>query len=148
MQTSCQGKCVSKKRVVKSNGLFSFLPGVVIALIPKCPFCILSFTSAITVCSTKGISEYTPHWTSYLSIVFALVTAIIVGYNFKGTKTLVSLVLILMGTSLILYSELFTGLIQPYYWGCIILVLGVWLNGSLLHFVYRVRSILFSLSKI
>jgi cation transport ATPase len=136
MQAYCQSKC-SSKRSQERNGYFSFLPGILMAIIPKCPFCILSYTSAITVCSAKNMSGYASHWTSWISIAFALITFMITAYNYKGWKTQIALLLISAGCVLVIYSELFSGLLQPYYWGCSLLIIGIWLNGSLLYFVRK-----------
>lgn len=137
MQTHCQSKCTSKK-MQDRNSLFSFLPGIAIALIPKCPFCILSYTSAITVCSAKNMSSHTPEWTSGISIAFALLTFIITAYNYKGRRTKIALLIIASGCALVIYSELFNGLLQSYYWGCSLLMVGIWFNGSLLFFVRKI----------
>jgi hypothetical protein len=127
-------KC-PKKHSSKSKKFYSVIPGILIALIPKCPFCILTYTSAITICSTKNISGHAPHWTSWLSIGFAFLTLIITLYNYKGQRTLIAAGLIFLGSGLIVYSELFTGLLQTYYWGCGILIFGVWVNGSFMYFL-------------
>jgi hypothetical protein len=140
MQTQCKTPCHAKKSTVSSVGVFSFLPGVLIALIPKCPFCILSFTSAITVCSSKSLSAYSPHWTSFISIGFTLLTIIIVALNYKGVKTQLALVVTVAGSILVSYSELYSGLLQPYYWGCSLLIMGVWMNGSLSFFLKKIKS--------
>jgi hypothetical protein len=137
MQTYSQ-RCSCPKKHSKNtdwNIFFPLIPGLFIALIPKCPFCILSYTSAITVCSSKSISGYSPHWTSWISIFFSLITLIITFYNYKGLRTQIACLLILIGGILIVYSELFTRLLPSYYWGCAILIFGVWVNGSLLFFL-------------
>ena len=136
MQTYSQ-RCSCKKTHSKNKdwNFSSLVPGLLIAIIPKCPFCILSYTSAITVCSSKNLSAFSPHWTSWISISFSLITFIITIYNYKGLRTQIACFFILMGGALIVYSELFTGLLQSYYWGSAILLLGVWLNGSLPFFL-------------
>jgi hypothetical protein len=137
MQTGSSG-CEGKRKCNSnaSRNWYSFLPAVFIAIIPKCPFCILSYTSAITVCSSKGLGGYESNWVSWISIAFAAFTFFITLYNYKGQRTLISCLLILTGSSLIVYSELFTGLLQYYFWGSGVLVLGVWINGSF-PFFYR-----------
>lgn len=127
--------CPKQHAKNKSRFLSTFLPGLFIALIPKCPFCILTYTSAITICSAKSLNGYAPHWTSWISISLTALTLIITLYNFKGYRTWIASGIILIGTVLISYSELITGLIQPYYWGCGILIFGVWVNGSLPFFI-------------
>ncbi len=138
--------CPKKHVGTKSKGLFSFVPGLLIALIPKCPFCILSYTSAITVCSSKNLGAYVPHWTSWISIGFVIITLAITLYNYKGFRTQMAGLFILIGGVLIGYSELFTGLLQFYYWGCGILILGVWINGSLPFFLRKIVPFLNRLS--
>lgn len=140
MQTHCQSKCTSKKKQDR-KGFFSFLPGIVIALIPKCPFCILSYTSAITVCSSKNINDHMPDWTSWISIAFALLTFLITAYNYKGWRTRIALLIIGVGCSLVIYSELFSGMLQPYYWGSSLLIVGIWFNGSLLFMVRKILKL-------
>jgi hypothetical protein len=124
-----------KKHANELPKFSSFIPGLLIALIPKCPFCILTYTSAITICSTKNLGGYAPHWTSWISIGFAFLTLIVTLYNYKGQRTWVAAGLICFGSSLIICSELFTGLLPTYYWGCGILIFGVWVNGSFLYFL-------------
>ena len=129
-----------KKHVnVNAGSSFSWLSGILIALIPKCPFCILAYSSAITVCSSKSLAAYTPDWTSSVSIAFSFLTLIITLYNYKGYRTQLACLLILIGSSLIVYSEIFTGVLTTYYWGCAILILGVWTNGSLPFFISSVK---------
>lgn len=153
MQKTIAG-CKCPKRVVKTKSGFLalFLPGLFIALIPKCPFCILTYTSAITICSSKAIGQYTPHWTSWISIVLAFLTLAITLYNYKGQRTWLAAAIISVGSILIIYSELFSGFIQPYYWGCGILIFGVWVNGSLPFFIrlftHRKKTVEFSITKL
>jgi len=136
MQTHTQ-RCSCKQTSSKANAwrFSSMVPGILIAFIPKCPFCILSYTSAITVCSSKNMSGYLPHLTSWISIFFSLLTLVITCNNYKGIRTHIACLFILVGSALIVYSELFAGLLYPYYCGSGILILGVWVNGSLPFFL-------------
>lgn len=141
MTKSCKTVCSNQKPVIRKSGLLSFLPGIVIAFLPKCPFCVLSLTSAITVCSTKNLEAYTPHWASWISIAFAVITMGIVACNYKGRKTQLALFFIACGSALIVYSELIAGLLQPYYWGCALVLLGVWINASFFYFWNKLGSV-------
>ena len=137
MQTRSSCRCRNSHQAA-GRGIFAFLPGLVIALLPKCPFCVLSLSSAITVCSAKNISGYAPDWTSWISIAFAVLTIALVFYNFKGVRTWIALLLIAAGSALVIYSELSSGLLQPYYAGSMLLITGVWVNGSLYHFIRKI----------
>jgi hypothetical protein len=131
-------RCLKPHAEKKSKTLTAFLPVFFIALIPKCPFCILTYTSAITICSTNSLGNHAPQWTSWISIGFAMLTFLVTLYNNKGRRTLVAAAFILVGSLLIIYSELISGLLTPYYWGCGVLIFGIWVNGSLPYFIRHI----------
>ena len=131
--------CPSESKVKLKNSPTTLLSTLLIAILPKCPFCIAAYSSAITVCSTKAL-VHTTSWASYISISLALVTLFIVLYNYKGTRTIVAASLISTGTIIIGYSELYSGQVSHYYLGCVLLVIGAWANGSLLFVVKLLKS--------
>jgi len=98
--------------------------------------CALAYSTAITMCSGRTF-VHEPDWTSFLSIALALVTLMLVLWNFKGVKTIAAAVIILAGGVIIFNSEIFSGNTTHYYIGCSMVLSGVWLNGSLLHFVKK-----------
>lgn len=92
VKSHCKCKSKSHARIEKID--FPFFSGLLIALLPKCPFRLLAYTRAISVCTV-----------------------------------------IITGTVLILNRELYTRLLGPYYWGCALLLLGVWIDGSFHYFL-------------
>lgn len=128
-------RCPKNHKVRINNPDYPLLNSLLIILLPKCPFCIMAYTSAITVCSTRSLTEYSPQWTSWISISFTVLTLIIVIWNYKGIRTILASLLILSGLFFIIQSELISGLLTTYYWGCVFLFTGIWVNGSLLYFV-------------
>jgi hypothetical protein len=133
-------KCKTHHKVRLKKSYYPLLGSLLIAILPKCPFCIVAYTSAITVCSAKSLTEYTPEWTSYIPISLAMLTFCIVVWNYKGKKTIAACALILAGGILITYSELYSGQLSSYYWGSALLVMGVWVNGNFSYFVDIVTS--------
>lgn len=129
-------RCTTHNKVRIKNPHYPFLSTLLIVLLPKCPFCIMAYTSAITMCSAKSLSQHSPQWTSYISISLALLTLLIVAWNYKGKKTIVACLLIMIGSLFIVQSELHSGLLRGYYWGSAMLFAGVWVNGN---FSYVVR---------
>lgn len=121
-------------RRTATSSLGSAMMGVVIALLPKCHFCMLAYSSAITLCSGTKIYNHSPAWTSYISISLALLTLALILVNYKGLRTLLAATLVIIGCLLISYSELKTGEIAFYYGGTFALLFGVWVNGSFYHF--------------
>ena len=130
----------------KHMGKFPVFTGIIIALIPKCPFCILAYTSAVSVCGSAQLSQHSPVWTSWISGLLALLTLAFVALNYKGKKTLLALAIILAGTGLIFWSELQSGALTQYQWGASLLILGVWLNGSFLYFMRKVKNLIQNLT--
>jgi hypothetical protein len=128
--------CKTHNKVRIKNPHYPFFSSLLVALLPKCPFCVMAYTSAITVCSAKTITPvYSPAWTSYIPVSLAVLTLGIVVWNYKGGKTIASCLLMLTGILLIMRSELFSGQLASYYGGCSLLFLGVWVNGNLSYFV-------------
>lgn len=133
--------CHCKKRVVKKgSGRLSWMAGLIIAILPKCPFCILAYSSAITMCGAAGLEEHTPVWSSYISIFFALLTFIFIASNFRGWRTVFSMVLVLLGSVGIVWSELMSGSLIQYQWGTFFLLTGIWVNGSFLSIMRKAYS--------
>lgn len=130
----CRWATHNKVRI--KNPHYPFLSTLLIVLLPKCPFCVMAYTSAITMCSAKSLTEYVPRWASNISISLALVTLLIVAWNYKGRKTIVACLLIIIGSLIIIQSELHSGLLTGYYWGSAMVFAGVWVNGN---FSYVVR---------
>lgn len=130
--------CHKKKRRTTNNktSILPILGGILIALIPKCPFCILAYGSAITLCSGATIYEHSPVWSNYISLVLIVITFLMVVLNYKGVRTIAAAIMILIGSFFIVKSELITGEPELYYWGASILMIGIWVNASF-YFFYR-----------
>lgn len=58
-------------------------------------------------------------------------------FNYRGKRTWFAAGLVLMGSVLIIQTELYTGELTGYYYGAGLLLLGVWSNASLLYFYKR-----------
>lgn len=131
--------CVCKKERKKNihSSWLSVLGAFFIALLPKCPFCIMAYSSAITLCSGKKLYDQDPTWASYISIGLAIFTLIIVLYNFKGIKTIIAAILIVIGSCFIFSSEFYTGEMTHYNIGAVLLLIGVWLNANMMYFIRK-----------
>ncbi len=72
------------------------------------------------------------NWVSYLPLGLAVALPILIMYNWRGRRTIIALILAVIGSSLVfLTHQLY--LTAPFYdYGSIILFVSVWLNSSLL----------------
>ena len=147
MLTEKTCSCPSKKRKSVQKSAYPILSSVLIALLPKCHFCILAYSSAITLCSGTKIYDHSPEWTSFISIGLAVLTLFFVLINYRGKRTIFSAIMVLIGSMLIIRTELYTGEIIEYYYGVGLLMIGVWVNASFYYFFFRFIKPLFNFLK-
>lgn len=129
-------ECAVKKSKREKKTIFPVLTGILIAVIPKCPYCILAYSSAITMCSGPKLYTHSPNWTSYLLLGLAFLTLIFILLNYKGQRTIVAASLVGLGSLLMILSQYYTFNINHFYLGTFLLLFGVWVNASF-RFFYR-----------
>lgn len=125
-------KCKSKKK----NNLIPWLPTFAIAILPKCPFCIMAYSGAMSLCSGKMFYPHANSYSSYLIIGLSLFTLIGIALNYKKKRTRVAILIALIGISLLIISQFFLMSNGLYYVGTALLFFGIWYNGSF-NFFYR-----------
>lgn len=124
------------RKIKKKRSAFPILTGILIAILPKCPFCIAAYSSAIVLCSGTKLYHQAPDWTNFISIGLAVLTLIMILFNYRGKRTWFAASLVILGSLLIIRTELYTGELQEYYIGAFALLMGVWVNASFMFF-YR-----------
>lgn len=120
-------KCRSQNKI----GRIPWVPAIVVALIPKCPFCVMAYSGAITLCSGK---KFLPEGTESSLLIFwglCLFVFVSILLNFRDKRTWMALAIAGLGAGLLLSSQYFLWDIVWYYTGVLLLLLGSWLNGSL-----------------
>ena len=133
---SKQCRCARTKIKREKKSMFPLLTGIIIALIPKCPYCILAYSSAITMCSGTTLYPQSPGWTSYLLLGLALMTLLLILLNYKGKRTIIAAALVGIGSLFMLACQFYTFNINHYYIGTFLLLFGVFVNASF-RFFYR-----------
>jgi hypothetical protein len=111
-----------------------------LALLPKCPFCVLAYSSTIVLCSKTHKETINSPTTILLTLVFCTIILFSIILNFKGKRTYYSVLTILSGMSFIFYSVIIDGGEILYYFGIILMFFGIWLNGSFLWFLNKIRN--------
>ncbi len=121
-----------------------FIAGLLLALLPKCPFCVMAFSSTFILCGEAGTfttaHTYTSSTTFFLTLLFCGITLIGIVFNYHGNRTKYALLLALAGSLCILFSVARGGGLTLYYGGVLFVFAGVWLNGNLLFFVAKIRA--------
>ena len=125
-----RGGCCTRRSGSKERSFTSLLGAVAIALLPKCPFCLLAYSSAVTMCSGATYDSHAPGWVSFISISLALVVLYTVCRTYRGARTLFAAALAMLGTGIVAYSELVSGSLGLYQCGALMMLAAALLNGG------------------
>lgn len=120
----------------KARSSYAWLPAVVVAILPKCPFCVMAYSGAISMCSGNNLYPNAGGIVSYVTIGLALLTLLSILLNKRGRRTWVAATITIGGTGLLLLSQFYSMSSSLYYIAVTVIFFGVWFNGSFLHF-YR-----------
>jgi hypothetical protein len=138
---------LDKYTLPRDKKKISFFAGFMLLLLPKCPFCFMAFSSTFVLCDQAGTftdtHTHSSSTTFLLSLLFCVITLASIIFNYRGNRTKYALLLALAGSSYILFSIAIGGGLALYYIGVAFIFSGVWLNGSLLFIVGKIRDFLF-----
>ena len=130
---------------------YGFFVGLLLAILPKCPFCIMAYSSTVVLCGKDILIENQQNHYSTLSIFLTafFCSLIIAGLllNFHGKRTKYALVLSVLGILTILNSAIRNGGLDLYYLGISIVFIAVWLNGSLISILRKFKNSLSRITK-
>jgi len=121
-------KCKKQEKQRKRQRM-SFLLTVIVAILPKCPFCAFGYSSVLVMCSGAKIHQYEANSMGYLSIILAVAVLVSLFWNYKGRKTLVAATVATLGILPLIYAQIFSGNPLEYFVGTALILLAVLLNG-------------------
>jgi uncharacterized membrane protein YczE len=126
--------CSCKKQQTRRvKNTLPIVLSVIIAILPKCPFCILGYSSVMTLCS--GVhTTFLPSVGGYFPIIISLVVVSSFFLNYKGQRTLVALFLAIVASLFIGVACFVNGGASLYYIGVMLLFAGVLYNGKWLYY--------------
>ncbi len=138
MQGEC-AKCISENHV-RPKGSTSFLSSLLIILIPKCPLCIMAYSSAITMCGGQSIYMAENNWVSYIPLALSAVIILLLVKNYRDRRTILSIGLSLVGAAMLAFVHQL--MLPPIYYnfGSVLLFFAIWLNGSFYAFVSTLQA--------
>lgn len=107
--------------------MFTWISGFGLAIVPKCPICYVTYSSSIAIC---GLS--TPHESKLNILLMLSLTALTIVFliiNYRGKRTLLSILLVAIGVSLIILLGPNVQYTNPlYYMGSLAILSGVIIN--------------------
>ena len=142
--TDCK-PCKKRKSVSENKKQAGLLITIFLILLPKCPFCLMAFSSTVILCGKAGgISEMTNSSSSATSIFitsfFCVSVLLSILLNYRDIRTKYALLLASTGCLLIMCSVSVGGGLPLYYAGVVFVFIGVWLNASLLYIIRKVMG--------
>ena len=136
MLSNCN--CHPTKKVNRSSSA-SLFSTVVLIILPKCPICIMAYSSAITICGGPDMYLMSNNWVSYVPLVLALFINLMFLFNWRGQRTLYALTIAMVGFTLISLTHQLV--LSPIFYdlGAVLLLMSIWLNSSLISLLNKFR---------
>jgi hypothetical protein len=134
----CRNDCKAKKSVrsTKSAGIWS---GILLLLIPKCPFCFMAFSSVMVFCGGKdilyGSRTFFSATTLILTAIFCLTALLSIIIYYRRGRGKYALMLAITGITLLILSVTLIGGLTLYYMGALMLMAGLLRNSGLWPFI-------------
>ena len=143
-KNNCQ-PCAGKDLAAKRKQRAGFLTGIVLAVLPKCPFCVMAYSSAVMLC-TEGAGMHSGIFSStnilIITILFCAIALASILFNYRDQRSAYAFLLGAIGSTIIILSITITMNLAWYYAGIALLFAGIWLNASLLSLVRKVKQYL------
>lgn len=113
---------------------------LLLALLPKCPFCMLAYSSTIVLCTKTHTENVNSPMTILFTAFFCGLILLSIILNNRGLRTYYSFLISIFGISLMFYSVIIDGGQILYYLGLFIMFCGIWANGSLMWLLNRLKN--------
>src|SRR6478736_4765466 len=104
--------CKNKSRKIVSAGQPGLFGGILLALLPKCPFCYMAFSGTLMLCGNGGgmfTRTFSSLPTQIFSVTFCLLILLFIVLNFRDRRTLYAIALAVVGSAMIIYSTTISG---------------------------------------
>jgi len=137
--------CKKRKPVTEKKKPVGLLTTFLLILVPKCPFCLMAFSSTVILCGEAGgLSEMTNSSSSaatiFITSFFCMSVLLSILLNYRDARTRYALLLAVAGCLLIMNSVCVGGGLPLYYSGIVLVFIGVWLNASLLYIIGKITG--------
>ena len=103
----------------------------------------MAYSGAMSLCSGKML--YPNAGNDSILFIAALAILVLAGiiFNYKGRRTIYSVIIALVGITLLLLSQLYWYSEPAYYLSVAIIVLAIWNNGSLHHVLKYLENLVY-----
>ena len=127
MLSNCN--CHPSKNFNKA-GSTPVLSTFLLIILPKCPFCVLAYSSVITICVGPNMYLMFNNWGFYIHHFLALFIILMLFLSWRGQRTILALIFPMIGFTILSLTHKLILLSDFYNLGADLLLMGIWLNGS------------------
>lgn len=135
--SNCEKALFKSEPVSSAKKFTSILGSLGILLLPKCPFCVVAYSSTITLCGASGVMTDTEHhndWGAYLAVGMSLLITLIILASFKIQNKLfpylITLAFALCGSAFIYVAGFEATSMTCYYIGAALLIAATLIYGG------------------
>lgn len=133
LQKSCK-PCIRRRN-------YSWMPALLVAILPKCPFCVMAYSGAVSMCSGNMLYPNAGSFSSYITIGLAILVLVSILINYKGKRSIVAAFICLAGMGFLAISQFYSIGEVNYYIGVALIFFGIWYNASFFYFYRKYNSI-------
>jgi hypothetical protein len=126
---SSQRKSCKACPIEKPSSLPTYL-GFIVLILPKCPFCFVAYSSAMTICGSSSLISHHTDWGSYFAIGLSFTVLLCLGFNYRGAGTKRAIFLAIIGLLFVILGIYNPRFMSLYYFGSILLLIATFYNGS------------------
>ena len=137
----CSNDCKQKKSASpqRDAGLWS---GLLLLLVPKCPFCFMAFSSVLVFCGEKDAGLHSRNFysltTLILTAVFCVTALVSIILYYRPGQGRYALAMAIPGILAIIFSVTMAGGITLYYSGALLVLSGLVRNSGLWSFSEKI----------
>jgi hypothetical protein len=130
----CSNDCITKKSV-HPNRAAGISSGLLLLLVPKCPFCFMAFSSVMVFCGEKGAGQSSRTFystsTLILTAIFCLTALLSMITYYRPGRGKYALLLAVPGIAILIFSVTEGGGMPLYYLGALLVIAGLLRNSGL-----------------
>ena len=132
-----------RKSITTFGKRYSSVLGIIILLLPKCPFCVVAWSSAITICSSTSLITNTSHhtgWGAYLALSMAMIIISCILFTYKSNPNSIALLAAICGLALVSVGIFTDNAMFYYYWGATVLVIATIIYSDLFKRLFECQT--------
>ncbi len=137
---SCNSACASSPKGVNSTSWLPSSLSFLIILLPKCPFCIVAYTSSMAMCGVSPLVSHHTDWGAWAALFLGVAVTYSIYRNYRGRGTASALMLAFVGLLLVTIGVFVADVFVCYYIGSAMLLLAAFYNGSGFRFFHKSES--------